>query len=293
MEPNSLLALNWLHRTYAEVWAADCEYRQTPEGFPDVVCIVMQEVFDRRPALRLFVGEFPKECPIDFSRPNTLFISYAAPVELGCFLQLGWAFPRNVLDLFAEARMNANVIGKKSKVNLLATLAHYGVDSMDYVEKTEKRDLIMNQTSYTPEERIEILEYCTKDVLAILDLLPFMLPEIPGLIDDIKSGSRKMLGWSQALFKGRYQAAITRIDREGVPIDVPLYVRLMAVRPQIRQRLIDETNAKYGVYTGDTFTLSKFTELLNRLNIPWPLTRTGLPKTDDDTFERECETHRR
>lgn len=291
MDTNSLLALNWLHRTYAEVWAADCEYRQTPEGFPDVVCIVMQEVFDRRPALRLFVGEFPKECPIDFSRPNTLFISYAAPAELGCFLQLGWAFPRNILDLFAEARMNANVIGKKSRVNLLRTLAHYGVDSMSYVEKEEMRALIMDKQFYTPEERGRILDYCNEDVLAILELLPHMLPEIPGLIEAIQNGSRKVLGWSQALFRGRYQASITRVDREGIPIDVEMNNRLQAVRPQLRQRLIDETNLKYNVYTGDTFTMSKFVELLNRLNIWWPQTRTGLPKTDEVTFEMMCQTH--
>jgi DNA polymerase I len=287
MDPNSLLALGWLRRTYTEVWAVDTEYRPTPEGFPDVVCIVAREVFNRQPELRIFEHEFPKECPIDFGRSDTLFISYAAPAELGSFQQLGWAFPRNILDLFVEARMNANTIGDiKSiqKVKLLSTLAHYGIDGMDYVEKEEMRALIMNQTSYTSEERDRILEYCDKDVLAIIELLPFMLPEIPGLIDSIKNGSQKQ-GWVQALFRGRYQIAITRIDREGVPIDVEMYDRLMAVRPQIRQRLINETNAKYDVYTGDVFTLAKFTAYLNRQGIWWPQTRTGLPKTDEATFD--------
>ena len=46
-----------------------------------------------------------------------------------------------------------------------------------------------------------------------------MLPEIPGLVDAIQNGAPK-LEWVQALFRGRYQTAITRIDREGVPIDV-------------------------------------------------------------------------
>ena len=290
MESNSSLALSWLRRTYSQVWAVDTEYRQTPEGLPQVVCIVMREVFDRLPALHLFEYEFQKECPIDFNRSDVLFVSYAAPAELGSFLQLGWSIPRNILDLWVEARMNANTIGQRSRVNLLATLSHYGIDSMDYVEKEEMRALIMDQSSYTPEERERILEYCNKDVLAILDLLPFMLPEIPGLVDDIKNGTRKQ-GWVQALFRGRYQVAVTRIDREGVPVDAEMYNRLMAVRPQIRQRLIDDTNAKYDVYTGDTFTLAKFTAYLNRNEIWWPQTQTGLPKTDEATFETMRDSH--
>jgi hypothetical protein len=286
MNPNSSLALGWLRRTYTSVWAVDTEYRPTPTGLPDVVCICAREVFDRFPALRLFAGEFPKECPIDFSRPDTLFVSYAAPAELGSFAQLGWAFPRNILDLFVEDRMIKNTIGDlKSiqKVKLLSTLASYGIDSMSYGEKDTMRALIMEQTSYTPEERERILNYCDEDVLAILDLLPIMLPEIPGLVDAIQNGAPK-LEWVQALFRGRYQTAITRIDREGVPIDVPLFNRLMEMRPQIRQKLIDETNSKYDVYTGDTFTLAKFTAYLNQRGIWWPKTRTGLPKTDDETF---------
>jgi hypothetical protein len=250
----------------------------------------MREVFGRLPALHLFEHEFQKECPVDFSRSDVLFVSYAAPAELGSFLQIGWSIPRNILDLWAEARMNTNYIGKRSRVNLLTTLAHYGIDSMDYVEKEEMRSLIMNQTSYTPEEQKQILEYCDKDVLAIIELLPFMLQEIPGLVDAIKTVDRKT-GWVQALFRGRYQVAITRIDREGVPIDVGMHDRLMTVRPQIRQRLIDETNAKYDVYTGDTFTLAKFTAFLNRHNIWWPQTRTGLPKTDEDTFDSMRHTY--
>jgi DNA polymerase I len=290
MESNSLLALRWLRSIYSQVWAVDTEYRQTPEGLPHVVCIVMREVFGRLPALYLFEHEFQKECPVDFNRSDVLFASYAAPAELGSFLQIGWPVPRNILDLWAEARMNANYIGQRSRVNLLATLAHYGIDSMDYVEKEEMRALIMGKTSYTPEEQKQILEYCDKDVLAILELLPFMLPEIPGLVDAIKTGDRKT-GWVQALFRGRYQVAITHIDREGVPIDVKMHDRIMTVRPQIRQRLIDETNAKYDVYTGDTFTLAKFTAYLNRQGIWWPQTRTGLPKTDEATFEMMRDSH--
>jgi DNA polymerase I len=119
MEPNSLLVLDWLRRTYSQVIAIDTEYRPTPEGFPHVVCIVIREVFGRLPVLRLFEHEFPKECPVDFNRSDVLFVSYAASAELGSFLQIGWSIPRNILDLWAEARMNTNYIGKRSRVNLL------------------------------------------------------------------------------------------------------------------------------------------------------------------------------
>ena len=108
--------------------------------------------------------------------------------------------------------MELNVIGTKRKVNLLTTLAYYGLNGMEYVEKEKWRDLIMKQEVYTPEELSGILDYCEKDVLAIEVLLPRMIPRIPGLVDCIKTGSKKKLGWSQALFRGRYMAATVRIN---------------------------------------------------------------------------------
>jgi DNA polymerase-1 len=287
VDTDSSLALSWIKTAYPEVWACDFEFRESPEGSPVPVCMVAREVFGRRRALKLFANELPAQSPF---APDILFISFAAPAELSCFLELGWLFPRNILDLYVEARMELNVIGKKGRVNLLTTLAYYGLDGMDYAEKAEMRVLIMNQEVYTLEERAGILEYCEKDVLAIEVLLPRMIPRIPGLKNNIKSGSKKKLGWSQALFRGRYMASTVITNKVGVPIDMDLYNRLMNVRPQIRQKIIDETNAKYNVYEGDKFKLGKFSALLKKLDIWWPLTPTKQPKTDDETFSKMCET---
>jgi DNA polymerase-1 len=287
MDTDPSLALSWLRNAYPEVWACDFEFRESPEGSPVPVCMVAREVFERRPTLKLFANELPAQSPF---APGILFISFAAPAELSCFLELGWEFPRNILDLYAEARMELNVIGKKGRVNLLAMLAYYGLDGMDYADKEGMRDLIMNQEVYTPEQRAAILEYCEKDVLAIEVLLPCMIPRIPDLINNVKSGSKKKHGWSQALLRGRYMAATVKINKVGVPIDADLYNRLMDVRPQIRQKIIDETNAKYNVYEGDRFKLGRFSDLLRRLDIWWPLTPTNLPNTYDETFAKMRET---
>ena len=182
--------------------------------------------------------------------------------------------------------MEQNTIGTKTaRRSLLHALAYYGLDGMDYTEKEELRDLILTRKTYTPEERIRILDYCQQDVLAIEDLLPHMLPRIPGLIECIKSSSKKVPGWSQALFRGRYMCAVTKMTKVGVPIDVELYGRVMEVRPQIRQRLINVTNAKYDVYDGDKFKLKKFAEIIRKLDIWWPVTQTKKPKTDEETFK--------
>ena len=39
---------------------------------------------------------------------RALFVAYNASAEIGCHLALGWATPKNILDLFAEFRVQTN-----------------------------------------------------------------------------------------------------------------------------------------------------------------------------------------
>jgi DNA polymerase-1 len=66
------------------------------------------------------------------------------------------------------------------------------------------RDLILRGGPWSDAEREAILDYCESDVAALARLLPAMLRKI-----DLP----------RALLRGRYMAAVARMEHNGVPID--------------------------------------------------------------------------
>ena len=98
------------------------------------------------------------------------------------------------------------------------------------------------------QERAAILAYCEEDVLALERLLPAMLPEV--------TSSLQRLGW--ALLRGRYMAAVARMEWNGVPIDVQTLRRLRANWRAIADGLIEEVDRDFGVYEGRSFRSEQF-----------------------------------
>jgi hypothetical protein len=79
---------------------------------------------------------------------DALFVAYFASAEFGCFLELGWPLPENVVDLYVEHRVETN--GEKTLCGdgLLGALALRGLGHIDAGEKDEMRRL-RNQPSNT------------------------------------------------------------------------------------------------------------------------------------------------
>ena len=137
---------------------------------------------------------------------DTLFVAYYASAEIGCHLAVGWPVPERILDLFTEFRNAANGLTPPSGFGLISALVYHGLDAIGTAEKDEMRELTLRGGPWTSEERDALLDYCESDVLALARLLPAMLPKI-----DIP----------RAVYRGRYMAAAARIERAGVPIDIP------------------------------------------------------------------------
>src|SRR5437879_5971050 len=93
---------------FTEVWLVDFEFVAPPGERPTPVCMVAQEFRTGR-TLQLWRDELSALLTPPYSiGPDSLFISYYASAELGCFLSLGWPFPENVLDLYVEFRRATN-----------------------------------------------------------------------------------------------------------------------------------------------------------------------------------------
>ena len=74
------------------------------------------------------------------------------------------------------------------------------------------------------------------------------------------------------------------MEHWGAPIDAPLLERLRASWGAIKLKLVEEVDQDYGIYEGGTFKTAKFDAWLKRQGIPWPVTETGAPSLEQDTF---------
>jgi DNA polymerase-1 len=90
----------------------------------------------------------------------------------------------------------------------------------------------------------------------------------------------------RALLRGRYAAAVAHMERQGIPVDRPLWARLRASWPALRVSLIEEVDRDYGVFDGTTFKAGRWARWLEGRGIPWPRLGTGGLAMDDDTFKR-------
>jgi DNA polymerase I len=72
------------------------------------VCMVARELHTGG-EIRLWRSELLRLRAAPFGiGDGAVFLAYFASAELGCFLELGWPLPTNVVDLFVEHRCETN-----------------------------------------------------------------------------------------------------------------------------------------------------------------------------------------
>jgi len=271
------------HLPFGEVWAVDFEFIAEDGERPDPVCMVARELRSGR-RQRLWRDDLRCLSRAPFATDGgALFVAYFASAELGCFLALGWPMPMRILDLYAEFRVKTNGLPVPRGNGLLGAMAFHGLDSMDTEGKAEMRDLILSGGPWGHAERSAILDYCEADVDALARLLPRMLPAILG---DEPVGN---LG--RALLRGRYMAAVARMEWNGVPIDVGTLEQIRTNWPELKASIIEAVDADYGIFDGPAFSSSRFSEWLNRNQIPWPRLPSGSLALDRDTFHEMARSY--
>jgi len=269
---------------FREVWLVDFEFGAGPGERPEPRCMVAVE-FRTGTKLRFWADQLScmSHAPFSTGR-DAMLVAYYASAELGCFLALNWPMPARVLDLFTEFRTATNGRPVPCGYSLLGASAHFGIDGIDSNEKDEMRKLALRGGQYTEPERLSLLEYCQSDVVALSKLLPAMLPT---------------LDLARALLRGRYMAAVARMEWEGVPIDVEQFQILQENWQAIRSRLTAEVDSEFGVYAPanrrpgesliegpSSFSARRFEQWLEKQNIHWPRIPSGSLALDDDTFRQ-------
>jgi DNA polymerase I len=271
---------------YRAVWVVDFEFVALDGEHPDPVCMVALELRTGK-TLRLWRDELHRNssAPIEFDE-DTLFVAYYASAELSCFLALGWSFPRQILDLFVEFRAMTNGLKVPHGNGLLGAMAYFGLSAMGMGAKDDMRALIRSGGPWNSSQRADILNYCEQDVRTTAVLLQSIVPKLlPG------AENCEWLNLGQALLRGRYMAAVARMEHTGVPIDVPIFERLTRNWLLIQASLIEEVDQSYGVYDGRTFKAARFEAWLRERGIPWPRLQSGALALDDDTFRQMARAH--
>jgi hypothetical protein len=177
--------------------------------------------------------------------------------------------PDQIAESRAEFRNRTNGAPTANGASLLGALAFYGLDGIGAIEKDEMRALVLRGGPWSDAERAAILDYCESDVAALARLLPAMLPGI-----DLP----------RALLRGRYMAAVARMERTGVPIDTLTLGRLKRHWADIQDQLFTEIDADYGVFEGRTFKADRFAAWLKRAGLPWRRRTSGRLDLSDDAF---------
>ena len=264
--------MDWLS-FFKNVWFVDFEFCQ-PEGErPVVVCMVARELFTGR-LLRRWRDELATP-PFDIG-PESLFVAFYSSAEWGCHLALGWPMPARILDLYAEFRCITSGLNRPNGSGLLGALSYFGLDALDAVEKDAMRQLVIRGGPWSDDEKRAILDYCQSDVDSLARLLPPMLPQID---------------FPRALIRGRFMAAVARMEFTGVPIDVRALARIRRQWEGIQDRLISRIDQSFHIYEGRTFKAERFGAWLAQRGIAWPRLPSGALALDDDTFKEIARSH--
>jgi DNA polymerase I len=268
MTSTSLGLLN----SFGSISLVDFEFRSINGNRPVPVCMVIKDA--RSGAVtRYWQDELRKLCRCPFPVGATdLVVAYFASAEFGCMLELGWKLPTNVIDLFAEHRVETNGLYLPTGNSFLSALAWRGLTRIEVAVKDAMRDLILGQSSWSPTEQVEILDYCASDVEGLDVLLRAMLPK---------------LDLPRALVRGCYTKAVAHMERAGIPIDTEVHKVLVANWKAIRRELIKYIDRDYGFYDGETFKRGRFAHWLRQHRIPWPRSESGALQLDDETFKEQ------
>jgi len=272
-----MLYHSWHDLPYTKIFACDFEFYGDDADLKIPVCLAIRELRSGK-IYRYWQDELltMKEAPFS-TGPEVLWTAYYSSAEWGIFHQLGWKIPERIFDCYTEFSCETNgqeLLGGRS---LLNALDYFKCETSLGEEKTRMRDLILTGGPWTEEQQLEILDYCQSDVDALAQLFPRMIKT--WIMDEQRLG--------HALLRGRYMAAVSKIEQNGTPVDIELLQKLQDNWEKIKLGLITEVDKEYCVYEDGHFKVAKFENYLTTQSIPWPRLQSGSLKLDRDTFKEQ------
>ncbi len=259
---------------FQNIYAIDFEFYGNDGDIPNIVCMVMQNIKTMEISRVWHDQLLEMKTPLFNMGENALVITYFAPAEIQSMLALNWSTDVSIIDLFAEFRCETNGNPDISRKGLVNALGYYELNHLIPEEKEEMRSLILSGGPWTMDQRLDILQYCEQDVVALRPLFDAILKQNPW--SDLRL--------NQALLRGRYMRSVGSMQHRGVPIDLDILQYLDFHWEQIKIDLIETVNKDFGVYSDGVFKEILFEAYLAQQNIAWPRLDSGRLMLDKDTF---------
>ena len=190
--------------------------------------------------------------------PQSLVITIDATELFGMHLALGWRLPERVVDLLVEFRNLTNGKLRPAVGGLAGALLWFGCSTTGALHT--------GTSGHQLRQRLE----------AVTRLFHAM---------------RSTLNLGHALLRGRYLAAVARIEIVGLPIDQRLVEQLRREWGPIKQQATRIIDAKFGVYPNGRFDATAFELWLQGRNIVWPVLPSGQLNLSDDAFREMARVH--
>ena len=277
--------LNYVRSNFKRVLATDAEYVLDSTGtIPEkVVCFVYTDIFTGE---QFPFWENDSEHPErHFNYDEVLIVSYNAVAEVGAYLKLLHGKPKNIWDCYVEnARLYKPMRMGKGALKILTTAEHYGIeDKISQIEKDDNINLIIRQGKYkhlpfiySDKERKQILKYCTSDTEILRKIFIKQVEDI-----EDKNKLRTEEDFERELWqiqnRGYAMACVAQVEKNGIPVDVPLINKFNHYWPLVKNNLIRRYNKGLDVFTDDLkFNHIKFNELIKKNKLyNWPRLKTG------------------
>ena len=271
-----------------EIWAVDFEYRQTDlcGELPEIRCFCAAEMRSGT-TIQYWVNELADQPPISMGS-QAIILAHNWKAEISCFKVLGWPDPQKPIDTMIEAdRVKMTAGAGYRPTSLKRLLEQSKLPAIE--EKEEMRELAMeNRRSalFAPKERQALLDYCLEDCLALLKLWPKIQDKINSYMPDEETA----FFW--AYRRAKYVFCCADCDLYGVPVDQGLWDKMISKQPQIHSGLHAKLKEQYGCSDGVAhFKIAGLKQYIQHNQLKWPMTPTGLPKTDEATLDRMAATH--
>jgi DNA polymerase I len=222
-----------------------------------------------------------RHAPFDVG-PNSVMVAYMAAAELSCFAVLGWAFTHNTLDLYVETIVTINgddgvwLQGERRPGLQEAPQLHGLEPRMTKEDKRYWRQIILDNTNYSPEQKRGIQDYNRTDVEETLALIGPMTPAI-----DL----------SHALHRGRYMVAVARMEGTGLPVDRIRLERFVDHWDSIKRFYIERDDTLDLWDVDLSFLEWRLEALIRERGWDWPRTETGRIRMDHQTLGKQARRH--
>lgn len=270
-------------RCWRHVWSVDTEYYDPSSEHVRPHCLVAVDLVTGR-VVRLAHRDLTslRRCPFSIG-PDDLVVAYNGCAEIGVFIELGWAMPANLIDLYVEFVIAVNGYYPPRRYGMRQlndALQFYGLrHPLPEAEKTRFQKRAGSTPPPLPEDEEKVLvAYCEGDSRVTGDLYYEMKWWIPE---------------DQALLRGRSVIEFATIENRGIPLD-PVLTRLFVERREmILARTIREVGAGEEIFEGKRLNTKSFFRWVEvRGLLPtWPKTSSGMVSMSEETFDVMKDRH--